>query len=55
MNKVDFSVKQAGLNNSLLCISSLTNLAQPNSEYEVHAHYNEFEIYYFIEGDLYES
>ena len=36
----------------LHCISTVTDHAVPNSDYEVHAHYHEFEIYYFLEGDL---
>ena len=38
---------------SIKFISSVTDSAKPNSEFEVHAHYNEFEIYYFLEGNLY--
>lgn len=34
------------------CISDITDNAAPSSDYEVHAHYYEFEIYYFLEGDL---
>ncbi len=53
MNEKDFYIKHTGLNDNLTFISTLTNQAQPNDEYEVHAHYDEFEIYYFLEGDLY--
>ena len=53
LNKSDFSVQYTRLNNSISFISALTNEAQLNSEFEVHAHYNEFEIYHFLEGDLY--
>ncbi len=55
VNKSDFSLQYSGLNNSLLFVTALTNEAQQNSEFESHVHYNEFEIYYFLEGDLYFS
>lgn len=38
--------------NSINLISALTYPAQPNSEFEVSIHYDEFEIYYFLDGDL---
>ena len=31
---------------------SLTNHAKSNSEFEGHVHYDEFELYYFIKGDI---
>lgn len=53
MKKYDYYSEHTGLNNSLSFITMLTKQAQPRSEFEVHAHYNEFEIYHFLEGDLY--
>ncbi len=52
MNKADFHMSSSGLDGNLTFISAVTDLASPNREFEVHAHYNEFEIYYFLKGDL---
>lgn len=51
----DFTVQHNGLNGAITYISSLTQNALPNSEFEVHKHYLEFEIYYFLEGNLFFS
>ncbi len=51
----DFSVQHSGLNGAITQVSALTEKALPNSEFEVHRHYQEFEIYYFLEGDLFFS
>ena len=48
----DFSIKHSGLNGAIKFISSLTQKAYPNSDFEVHTHYQDFEIYHFLEGDL---
>ncbi|MBE7049754.1 MAG: AraC family transcriptional regulator [Ruminococcaceae bacterium] len=55
MTESDFSINYTGLGGAIQLFSSLTNNAQPNSEFEVHTHYNEFEVYYFLQGDLYFS
>lgn len=51
----NFSVQHIGLNGAITYISSLNQKALPNSEFEVHKHYQEFEIYYFLEGNLFFS
>lgn len=51
----DFSVQHTGLNGAITHVSALTQKALPNSEFEVHRHYQEFEIYYFLEGNLFFS
>lgn len=51
----DFSVQHSGLNGAITQVSALTERALPNSELEVHRHYHEFEVYYFLEGDLFFS
>lgn len=38
---------------SIRYIGAVTELALPNSELEMHAEYDEFEIYQFLEGDLF--
>lgn len=53
MNQTDFWEQNEGLNGAVKCISALTAQAQPNTEFETHTHYNEFEIYYFLEGSLF--
>lgn len=40
------------LNGSMACISCITENAPPNSAFEVSTHYEELEIYHFLEGDL---
>ena len=52
-NNMDSSFCHSGLNGDLQYISALSEKAKPNTEFEVHTHYNEFEIYYFLEGDLF--
>ena len=49
----DKSANYSGLNGDIQYITALTEKAQPNTEFEVHTHYNEFEIYYFLDGDLF--
>lgn len=51
--ETDNSINYSNSNRTIHVISALTSSAQPNSEFEVHTHYDEFEIYYFLEGDLY--
>jgi len=53
MSKSYTTVRYTNLNNTLHFINSFTNPMFPNSEFEVHTHYNEFELYYFLEGDIY--
>lgn len=53
MLKTNNTINYSNSNQTIHLISSLTSSAQPNSEFEVRTHYNEFEIYYFLEGDLY--
>lgn len=52
MNNKDFIDSLANKSKHITYISSYTENAQPNSETEAHPHYDEFEIYHFIEGDL---
>ncbi len=53
MNIPDFSVRNISSNGNMYSVSSLTNNAQQNNEFEIHTHYDKFEIYYFLKGDLY--
>lgn len=53
MKNNDFSIHYHGLNGALKFLSALTENAVPNSDFEVHTHYQKFEIYQFLEGDLF--
>lgn len=53
MNEPDLSLELSGLNETIIYISALTINALPNYEFEAHTHCDEFEIYHFIEGDLF--
>lgn len=55
MKNEDFSIHYYGLNGDFGFVSALTQDAVPNSEFEVHTHYRDFEIYYFLEGNLFFS
>jgi AraC-like DNA-binding protein len=49
----DFTLHHCSTNNELNYVSALTTNAEPTSEYEAHTHFDEFEIYHFLEGDLF--
>lgn len=49
----DFTLHHQSTNYGLNYVSALTTNAEPTSEYEAHAHFDEFEIYHFLEGDLF--
>lgn len=53
MKNKDFSIHSYGLNGALKFVSAFTQNAVINSDFEVHTHYQEFEIYQFLEGDLF--
>ena len=53
MKNEDFSIHYYGLNDKIEFVSALTQNAVPNSDFEVHTHYQDFEIYHFIEGNLF--
>lgn len=53
MKKTDFTIRNTSLNGNIYSVSALTNNAQKNNKFEIHTHYDKFEIYYFIKGDLY--
>ena len=53
MKNKDFSIQYDGLNGTIKFVSALTQNAVPNSDFEVHTHYQDFEIYHFLEGDLF--
>ena len=52
---MDFCNVTQNLSESIKFVDALTQNAKLNSEYEVHSHFKEFEIYWFIKGDLYFS
>ncbi len=52
MSNHDFSIQHIGLNGMIRFKSTFTQNAPPNVDYEVHPHYQEFELYRFLEGDL---
>lgn len=49
----NFSTASSVLDGKLSIVTAYNTLAFPNSETEVHAHYDKLEIYYFLKGDLY--
>lgn len=49
----DFSTTNSVLDGKLSIVSAYNVNALPNSETEVHAHYDRLEVYYFLKGDLY--
>ena len=49
----DFSIQYSGLNGAIRYSATRTNNALPNSEFEVHTHYDDFELYHFLKGDLF--
>ena len=53
MLEQDFSIQYSGLNGTIRYSATRTNNAMPNSEFEVHTHYDDFELYHFLEGDLF--
>jgi len=55
MMSLDFCNVIQNLPENIKLVESLTQNAKLNSEYEVHSHFKEFEIYWFIKGDLYFS
>ena len=52
MANKDVSIEYNGLNRTVWLISSVTENAIPNTDFEVHTHHQDFEIYHFLEGDL---
>lgn len=55
MKECDYCNLMTDLAGGIKIYETLTVNAKPNSEYEIHSHFNEFEIYWFLEGDLYFS
>ncbi len=53
MNQPDFSFYTTSSDKKLCFVSTLTNNAQENNEFEIHTHYDEFEIYHFVKGSLF--
>jgi len=53
MKKSDYVTQYSNEAKTLQLISSVTENAAADRKYEGHAHYDELEIYYFIEGELY--
>ena len=52
MKNNDRTLKYSSRDNTLQLISSVTDVAPADRKFEGHAHYDELEIYYFIEGKL---
>ncbi len=53
MDSIEQTSNEIDIDGVIQYISMSTDDPLPNNEREVHAHYNKFEIYYFLEGDLY--
>ena len=53
MKPTHYSIQKNSLCDNIHYVFSSTERALPNSEFEVHTHYNELEIYFFLEGDLF--
>lgn len=53
MFEEEFLIQHSGLNGAIRYRSALTNNVMPNSEFEVHTHYDDFELYHFLKGDLF--
>ena len=52
MNQPDFSFYATSSDSKLRFVSTLTNNAKENNEFEIHSHFDEFEIYHFVKGEL---
>lgn len=52
MESNDFYIQHPGFSGTIRCADALTQNAAPNSEYEAHVHHDDYEIYWFLEGDL---
>lgn len=55
MQEQDHSLSYNSASGSIKYISTLTQHAKPNLDYEAHSHSREFEIYHFQEGNLFFS
>lgn len=52
MEQTDHYTQLTSLSGAIHCAHALTQNAAPNSEYEAHVHHDNFEVYWFLEGDL---
>lgn len=52
MNEKDFLKKDSSLNGMINTTEHLTVFAKPKSDYEKFSHHEEFEIYWFLDGNL---
>ncbi|MBE6787486.1 MAG: helix-turn-helix domain-containing protein [Ruminococcaceae bacterium] len=53
MTNSNYTTSKSILNGEITFISAVNNVAQLSTEKEVHIHYDQVEIYYFLDGDLY--